>query len=165
MTGCAALAGDEGVAASEAPVIETDGARGACEVDSPRSSPLELYVQPDVGTAPFAAAMFFIGGVGHGTKNVLVRTLIQARVPDAMHGRAFAAYNGLRNGAEMIALAAGGVAVAALGGRATLAIAGAVPTVVALVGLALYRRSEDIGEVSSSPAALGRGSAGALSAE
>ena len=90
--------------------------------------------------AGFAGAMFFVGGVGHGTKNVLVRTLIQDRVPDAIHGRAFAAYNGLRNGAEMIALASGGLLVAAIGGRATLAIAGAVPVIVALGGLVVYRR-------------------------
>jgi MFS family permease len=88
----------------------------------------------------FGAAMWFVGGVGHGTKNVLARTLIQERVPARLHGRAFAAYNGLRNGAELVALAAGGALVAAIGGRATLALAGAVPVVAALVGLALYAR-------------------------
>jgi MFS family permease len=88
----------------------------------------------------FGAAMWVIGGVGHGTKNVLARTLIQQRVPHRLHGRAFAAYNGLRNGAELIALAGGGVLVAAIGGRATLAIAGAVPVAAALVGLGLYAR-------------------------
>ena len=87
----------------------------------------------------FAAAAWLVGGVGHGVKNVLVRTLIQARVPDRVHGRAFAAYNGLRNGAELIALASGGVLVAAIGARTTLAIAGAVPVVVGLAGLILLR--------------------------
>jgi MFS family permease len=87
----------------------------------------------------FGAAMWVIGGVGHGTKNVLARTLIQERVPDRLHGRAFAAYNGLRNGAELVALAAGGFLVTAIGGRATLALAGAVPVVAALAGLALFR--------------------------
>ena len=56
----------------------------------------------------FAGAAWFVGGVGHGTKNTLARTLIQQRVPDRLHGRAFAAYNGIRNSAELIALAAGG---------------------------------------------------------
>jgi MFS family permease len=51
----------------------------------------------------FAGAMWFIGGTGHGTKNTLARTLIQERVPDRLHGRAFAAYNALRNGAELVA--------------------------------------------------------------
>ena len=41
-----------------------------------------------------AFAFFFIGGVAHGTKNVLIRTLIHERVPSSLHGRAFAAYNG-----------------------------------------------------------------------
>jgi MFS family permease len=89
---------------------------------------------------PFGAAMWFIGGVGHGTKNTLARTLIQERVPDRLHGRAFAAYNGMRNGAELFALACGGLLVSAIGGRATLALAGAVSVAVALAGLALYRR-------------------------
>ena len=75
----------------------------------------------------FGAGMWLIGGLAHGTKNVLARTLIQERVPDRLHGRAFAAYNGLRNGAELFALAAGGVLVAAIGGRATLALAGGIP--------------------------------------
>ena len=88
----------------------------------------------------FGGAMWLIGGLGHGTKNVLARTLIQERVPERLHGRAFAAYNGLRNGAELIALAAGGVLVAAIGGRGTLALAGGIPVLAALVGLALYRR-------------------------
>jgi MFS family permease len=90
---------------------------------------------------PFGAAMWFVGGLGHGTKNVLARTLIQQRVPARLHGRAFAAYNGLRNGAELVALAGGGVLVSAIGGRATLAIAGAVPVVAALIGLALFLRA------------------------
>jgi hypothetical protein len=71
---------------------------------------------------------------------VLVRTLIQERVPDRAHGQAFAAYNGLRNGAELFALAAGGLLVAAIGARETLALAGALPALAALAGLAYYRR-------------------------
>jgi MFS family permease len=105
----------------------------------------------------FGAAMWFIGGLGHGTKNVLARTLIQERVPHRLHGRAFAAYNGLRNGAELVALAAGGVLVAAIGGRSTLALAGAIPVAAALVGLALYWRA---GTPSPAPAAAGGSSVG-----
>jgi MFS family permease len=90
--------------------------------------------------AGFAGAMWFVGGVGHGTKNVLARTLIQERVPAGLHGRAFAAYNGLRNGAELFALAGGGLLVAAIGARSTLALAGAVPVLAAATGLFVYRR-------------------------
>jgi MFS family permease len=90
--------------------------------------------------AGFAAAMWMLGGVAHGTKNVLARTLIQSLVPDHVHGRAFAAYNGIRNGAELFALAGGGILVAAIGARATLALAGVVPVIAALAGLVVYRR-------------------------
>lgn len=96
---------------------------------------------------PFGCAMWFVGGLGHGTKNVLARTLIQEQVPTRLHGRAFAAYNGLRNGAELIALAAGGLFVAAIGARTTLALAGAIPLLAAAVGLALYRASRPTGEL------------------
>jgi MFS family permease len=88
----------------------------------------------------FCGLMWAVGGAAHGTKNVVVRTLIQERVPDRFHGRAFAAWNGMRNGAELVALAAGGLLVAAIGGRATLAIAGAASCLAGLVGLALYPR-------------------------
>ena len=90
------------------------------------------------------------GGLGHGTKNVLARTLIQKQVPSRLHGRAFAAYNGLRNGAELIALAAGGVLVAAIGART--ALAGAIPLLAALAGLAVYRARLPAGEAPTASA-------------
>jgi hypothetical protein len=95
--------------------------------------------------------MWFLGGVGHGTKNVLVRTLIQERVPDRLHGRAFAAYNGLRNGAELIALALGGLLVAAIGARTTLALAGGIPLIAALAGLTIYARRRERAEAIPAP--------------
>ncbi len=70
---------------------------------------------------------FSLGGVAHGVKNVLLRTLIHERVPEALRGRAFAAYNGARNGAELLALALGGLAVGAAGARAALLVAGLAP--------------------------------------
>jgi MFS family permease len=89
--------------------------------------------------AGFAAAMFFTGGVGHGVKNVLTRALIQERVPDRFHGRAFAAYNGMRNGAELVALAWGGLLILVIGARGTLALAGALSVLAALGGLLAFR--------------------------
>ena len=94
--------------------------------------------------AGFAAAMWFTGGVGHGVKNVLARALIQQRVPGAFHGRAFAAYNGLRNGAELVALAWGGLLVVTIGARGTLALAGALSVLAALVGLVAFRLREPV---------------------
>lgn len=86
---------------------------------------------------PVALAFYVVGGLGHGAKNVLIRTLIHEAVPDRLRGRAFAAYNGLRNGAELVGLATGGLLVTALGPRHALLLAGAIPVVVALAGLSV----------------------------
>ena len=86
--------------------------------------------------APLAAAGYVVGGLAHGTKNVLVRTLIHERAPGHLRGRAYAAYNGLRNGAEIVALTCGGVLIATAGARWTLLLAGGLPVLVALVALA-----------------------------
>jgi MFS family permease len=100
---------------------------------------------------------FLIGGVAHGTKNVLVRTLIHEQVPERLHGRTYAAYNGLRNAAELVALALGGALVATIGARGTLFIAGAVPAAAGLVCVALYARTRAApGPHLSDPEALRR---------
>ena len=83
-----------------------------------------------------------VGGVAHGVKNVMFRSLIHLRVPDALHGRAFAGYNALRNAAELGAFAAGGVLVTTIGPRLTLGYAGGLSALVGLAGLAVcVRRS------------------------
>jgi MFS family permease len=84
-----------------------------------------------------AFAGFTLGGVAHGVKNVLLRTLIHRRVPEALRGRAFAAYNAARNAAELGALGAGGVLVGAIGAQPALLLAGAVPLGIG-VGALLY---------------------------
>ncbi len=94
---------------------------------------------------PFALGSYLVGGLAHGTKNTLIRTLIQERVPAACHGRAAAAYNALRNGAELLALGAGGALVATLGARTTVSLSGALPmafALVALLGLGLRARMQ-----------------------
>jgi Na+/melibiose symporter-like transporter len=83
----------------------------------------------------FFLACSFLGGLGHGLKNVMFRSLIHVRVPDHLHGRAFAAYNGIRNTAELGSFAAGGLLVAAIGARGTLAYAGGLSALVGLIGL------------------------------
>jgi hypothetical protein len=83
----------------------------------------------------FFLACSFAGGVSHGLKNVMFRSLIHVRVPGELHGRAFAAYNGIRNTAELGAFAAGGALVAAIGARGTLAYAGGLSALVGLLGL------------------------------
>jgi Na+/melibiose symporter-like transporter len=78
---------------------------------------------------------FAFGGVAHGLKNVLLRTLIHERVPEELRGRAFAAYNGARNGAELGALALGGVVVGAFGARTGLLVSGVGPAAIGLACL------------------------------
>jgi hypothetical protein len=82
-----------------------------------------------------AFAGFAVGGVAHGLKNVVLRTLIHERVPEALRGRAFAAYNAARNAAELGALAAGGVLVGAIGAREALLLSGAVPLAIGVAAL------------------------------
>jgi MFS family permease len=104
---------------------------------------------------PFALAAYLVGGIGHGTKNVVVRTLIHTRVPDELRGRAWAAYSAGRNGAELVALVSGGLLVAALGARWTLLLAGALPVLAASYA-ALRRARPAASRVSGSPLATTR---------
>lgn len=99
------------------------------------------FVAPFWLSYSFMLACWTVGGMGHGVKNVGFRTLIHDRIPADEHGRAFAAFNGLRNGAELIALAGGGVLVTTLGARGTLWLAGGLSAVVALAGVALLAGS------------------------
>jgi hypothetical protein len=82
---------------------------------------------------------FSFGGVAHGVKNVLLRTLIHERAPDALRGRAVAAYNGARNGAELGALVLGGIVVGALGARAALLFAPLGPAAIGAACLLCIR--------------------------
>ncbi len=101
---------------------------------------------------PFALGMFAIGGLAHGTKNVVIRTLIHGRTPDRLRGRAYAAYNGMRNAAELVALSGGGVLVATLGARWTLLLAGGLSALAAIAGLTLYRLRTEGSEPQRLPA-------------
>ena len=83
----------------------------------------------------FFLACSLLGGLAHGLKNVMFRSLIHVRVPAHLHGRAFAAYNGIRNTAELGAFAAGGLLVATIGARGTLAYAGGLSALAGALGL------------------------------
>jgi Na+/melibiose symporter-like transporter len=89
---------------------------------------------------PVALTGYLVGGLGHGVKNVVLRSLIALRTPEAVRGRAFAAYNAARSTAELGALGAGGVLVSALGPRAALVLAGLGPIAAAAAGLTALRR-------------------------
>jgi hypothetical protein len=109
-------------------------------------------------TFGFMLGCYLVGGVGHGLKNVTLRTLIHHTVADDQHGRAFAAYNGLRNGAELGALAAGGLLVTLVGAKATLWIAGGVSAAAGLVGLAFLSRMRSRSQAEPDAAASTIGS-------
>jgi hypothetical protein len=94
-----------------------------------------MGIQTTWAILPVAFSGYLLGGLGHGVKNVLLRTLLTACVPDRLHGRAFAAYNAVRNTAELAAIGAGGLLVNALGPRGALVIAGLGPLVAAAAGL------------------------------
>jgi MFS transporter len=98
----------------------------------------------------FFLACSFVGGLAHGLKNVMFRSLIHLRVPGRLHGRVFAAYNGIRNAAEVGAFAAGGVLVTVIGPRGTLAYAGGISALAGLVGLLVLLRMYG-GWASSAP--------------
>jgi len=126
-----------------------------------------MGVQTTWAILPVAFAGYLVGGLAHGVKNVLLRTLLTVRVPEAVRGRAFATYNAARNTAELGAVGAGGVLVSVLGPRAALVLAGLGPIVAGLAGLtALRRRSGkradsprwQVGEDNPHPAlVVGRG--------
>jgi hypothetical protein len=104
-------------------------------------------------TAVIAGALAgcVIGGGAHGAKNVLMRTLIHERVPEQRRGRAYAAYNALRNGTEMLALAGGGALVALVGARASLAVAGVGPMVIGAAALAAGRAARRVPQQAYTP--------------
>src|SRR4051794_375697 len=103
-----------------------------------------VALQACFAVMPVALAGFAVGGLGHGIKNTLLRSLIQERVPPAVHGRAFAAYNGARNAAELGALAAGGMLVAAVGPRTALFVAGLGPVLAGTAGLTALVRPRTV---------------------
>jgi MFS family permease len=103
-----------------------------------------MAVQTVWAVLPVAFAGYVMGGMAHGVKNTLLRTLLLVRVPGPLHGRAFAAYNGARSAAELGALVAGGALVGAIGPRPALLLAGLGPIVAAMVGLAALRRNRVI---------------------
>jgi MFS family permease len=93
-----------------------------------------------VAMFPFAVAGFLVGGVGNGIELVTIRSLLHHRVPDRLRGRAFAAYYGVIQGAQIVALGASGGLVELFGARLTMVVAGTGAAVVGLLGLALYVR-------------------------
>ena len=65
------------------------------------------------------------------------RTLIHTRIAPERYGRAFAAWNGVRNAAELGALAIGGLVVGLIGARQTPWLADGLSALAGRGGLAV----------------------------
>lgn len=96
------------------------------------------------GAAPVLApalAFLVIGGAGNGLANVGMRVVLQSRVPDALRGRVYSAYQAALTVSDFAAMAAGGALVELAGPRATLGVAGAGCVAVTLAGVPAVVRS------------------------
>lgn len=91
------------------------------------------------GVVPGALAGYLLGGLGHGVRNVLIRTLLHERSPKRLRGRTFAAYNAMRNGAELFALGIGGLLVTTYGPKVTLLVAGFGQAAIGLLAFFVLR--------------------------
>lgn len=102
-------------------------------------------VPPVAGVLWVMFPFYVLGGLSHGVKNTLIRALIQQRAPTHELGHASAAYNALRNGAEIGALLTAGALITLIGARETLFLAGlgcAPAGVIALVWRTRLRSEE-----------------------
>ncbi len=79
---------------------------------------------------PPAMLAFALAGVGNGLFLVTVRVLMQRRIPEHLHGRAFGLQDAVDSWGFGAAILAGGALAAGLGGRATFLLAGAFALVV-----------------------------------
>jgi MFS family permease len=89
---------------------------------------------------PLAVTMFLVGGFANGVELVGMRSLLHQRVPDRLRGRAFAAYYGMVQAAQILAMGASGGLVELAGPRMTMVIAGLGTVAVGLAGTLLYIR-------------------------
>ncbi|MGH2692024.1 MAG: MFS transporter [Actinomycetota bacterium] len=100
-----------------------------------------VIIAAAVAWFPVAVVMFVIGGFANGIQLVAVRSLLHKRVPDRLRGRAFAAYYGMIQAAQILALGVGGgFLVELLGSRWTMVFAGTGTVLVGVAGLFLYAR-------------------------
>jgi MFS family permease len=79
---------------------------------------------------PLAMLSFALAGVGNGLFLVAVRVLMQRRIPEHLHGRAFGLQDAVDSWGFGAAILTGGALAASLGGRATFLLAGAFALVV-----------------------------------
>jgi MFS family permease len=91
-------------------------------------------------TIVLAVAAYVVGGGANGIENVVMRSLIQHRVPDGLRGRAYATYAAVASTADITSSGVGGVMVTLAGARGTMILGGLAAAVVAGIGSVVYRR-------------------------
>ena len=101
---------------------------------------------------PLAVTMFLVGGFANGVELVGMRSLLHRRVPDRLRGRAFAAYYGMVQAAQIVAMAASGGLIELAGPRMTMVFAGLGTAAVGVVGTFLYLRIPSDGRQTLEPA-------------
>lgn len=108
------------------------------------------------GLAPelvFALATFAIGGFGNGLFAVHERLLIQERVPDGFHARAFALSDTMVSWALAAAFLSAGAAASVLGPRDLLLALAAGEVVIAVIALVLLRPGMELPQIRLARAA------------
>jgi MFS family permease len=100
-----------------------------------------LTLVASVPLLPVALAGFLLTGVSNSLQVLAIRSLISSRVPDALHGRAFASSSAVLNGANIGGTGLGGPLVTVLGGTHALHLAGAGTFLVTLGALPGLRRA------------------------
>ena len=96
-----------------------------------------------IAVYPFAVAMFLLGGAANGVELVAMRSLLHRRIPDRLRGRAFAAYYGMIQAAQIVAMGVSGGLVELAGPRTTMILAGSGTVTVGVLGVLLYLRVPD----------------------
>jgi MFS family permease len=85
---------------------------------------LGVALMATVPAVGWLAPVSVLGGLGNGGVNVAAAVLLGRRVPAVMRGRAFAVFGAVANGANVAGLLLGGVLLAVVPVRATIAAAG-----------------------------------------
>lgn len=101
-----------------------------------------LLVMAWVPSVASTAGGLFLVGAANAVQSLAIRSIVHARAPRDVQGRAFAAMIGTNNAATMAGTAVGGPAVALLGGGGTLLLGGVGTLLATLVGTGWLLRRE-----------------------
>jgi MFS family permease len=120
-----------------------------------------LTVSFGIGLAACAPSLLVLGaaslviGVGQASISIWAQVLVVRRTPDEIRGRVFAALQAAMNGAMMLALGAGGLALALTGPRVVVAVAAAAAALVILaLAPVMLRQGRSLATSPSSEPAL-----------